>query len=238
MPRSICGRGGHASLYSFPKWQVWEPRLRGINAEGKPSYSPELVPKHGTRKEFMVELRAAIETFLPHFWDHVLMQRAITVHEALKDNVTATFRSDYAAQIKTIRVHSATCAHPESRNLCITLVGHSPYEEVVQVKMPTHTALTSACLPARVSTGAVLACSPARQPTACPHSCLLPAVGEEAGQAAGVDQDGPEAEGECLLWLPPRRDQAERAVVQCDARGHLAAAEDGQGEARRVDPQG
>ena len=108
--------------------------MRGTNAEGKPSYSPELVPKHGTRKEFMAELRAAIEAFLPHFWDHVLMSRGIKVHKALKDGVTATFRSDYAAQIKTIRAHSATCAHPESHNLCITVVGHSPYEEVVQVK--------------------------------------------------------------------------------------------------------
>ena len=142
------------------KWQIWEPRLRGINAEGKPSYSPELVPKHGTRKEFMVELRTAIETFLPHFWDHVLMQRGITVHEALKDNVTATFRSDYAAQIKTIRVHNATCAHPESHNLCITVVGHSPYEEVVQVKRPARTALSSACLPA----SPLAPCSLARLP--------------------------------------------------------------------------
>lgn len=114
--------------------QVWEPRLRGTNAEGKPSYSPELVPRHGTRREFMTELRVAIDAFLPHFWDHVLMQRGIKVHETLKDNVTATIRSDYAAQIKTIRLHSATCAHPESHNLCITVVGHSPYDEMVEVK--------------------------------------------------------------------------------------------------------
>lgn len=82
----------------------------------------------------MAELRAAIEAFLPHFWDHVMLQRGIKVHETLKDGVTATLRSDYAAQIKTIRAHNATCAHPESHNLCITVVGHSPYEEVVQVK--------------------------------------------------------------------------------------------------------
>ena len=114
-------------------WYVWEPRLRGTNSEGKPSYSDELVPKHGTRAQFMMELRAALEIYLPHFWDHVLMQRGIKVHEALKDSITATIRSDYAAQIKTIRAHNATCASPETHNLCVTVVGGEPYEETVQV---------------------------------------------------------------------------------------------------------
>ena len=31
-------------------------------------------------------------------------------------------------------VHSATCAHAETHNLCVTVVGHSPYEETVHVK--------------------------------------------------------------------------------------------------------
>ena len=115
-------------------WQVWEPRLRGTNADGKASYSDELVPKHGTRAEFLGELRAALETYLPHFWDHVLMQRGIKVHEALKDSVTATIRSDYAAQIKTIRLHNATCATQETHNLCVTVVGCEPYEHTVDVK--------------------------------------------------------------------------------------------------------
>mmetsp|Transcript_25121 Transcript_25121/g.84671 ORF Transcript_25121/g.84671 Transcript_25121/m.84671 type:complete len:497 (+) Transcript_25121:2689-4179(+) len=82
----------------------------------------------------MGELRTALEAFLPHYWDHVMMQRGIKVHEALKDGTTATIRSDYAAQIKTIRAHGATCAHPETHNLCVTVVGHEPYEETVHVK--------------------------------------------------------------------------------------------------------
>lgn len=104
----------------------WTSCDAGTNAEGKPSYSNELVPKHGTRAQFMGELRAALEVFLPHYWDHVMMQRGIKVHEALKDSTTGTFRSDYAAQIKTIRAHNATCAHPESHNLCVTVVGGEP----------------------------------------------------------------------------------------------------------------
>ena len=69
-------------------WYVWEPRLRGKNADGEPSYSDELVPKQGTRRDFMVELRAAIEAYLPHWWDNVMMQRGTKVHEAHKDDVT------------------------------------------------------------------------------------------------------------------------------------------------------
>ena len=30
-------------------WKVWEPRLRGTNDEGKETYFPEFVPRHGTR---------------------------------------------------------------------------------------------------------------------------------------------------------------------------------------------
>lgn len=82
----------------------------------------------------MTELRKALEVYIPHFWDHVLLQRGIKVHETLKDMVTATIRSDYAAQIKTIRAHSATCATPESHNLCVTVVGHEPYDETIQIR--------------------------------------------------------------------------------------------------------
>lgn len=114
--------------------QVWEPRVRSTNAEGKPSYSDELVPKHGTRSQFMRELLAALEVYLPHFWDQVLMQRGIKVHEALIYSTTATIRSDYAAQIKTIRVYNATCASPETHNLCVTVVGCQPYDEMVELK--------------------------------------------------------------------------------------------------------
>ena len=56
----------------------------------------------------MAELRRAIEVFMPHWWDHVMMQRGIKVHETHKDGVTATIRSDYAAQIKTIPLNAAT----------------------------------------------------------------------------------------------------------------------------------
>ena len=56
------------------------------------------------------------------------------VHEVHKDCVTATIRSDYAAQIKTIRTFSATCARAETHNLCVTVVGREPYEVEVHTK--------------------------------------------------------------------------------------------------------
>ena len=41
-------------------WQGWEQRLRGVNDEGKPSYSPEFIPMHGTRMEMLKELRSKV----------------------------------------------------------------------------------------------------------------------------------------------------------------------------------
>mmetsp|Transcript_2435 Transcript_2435/g.7592 ORF Transcript_2435/g.7592 Transcript_2435/m.7592 type:complete len:392 (+) Transcript_2435:754-1929(+) len=113
---------------------AWEPRQRGTNADGEPSYSNELVPKRGTRREFMCFLRQALEAYLPHYWDLRMMQRGLLVFEQHKGPTTATIRSDYAAQIRTIRVRNATCATPETHNLCVTVVGHSPYWETIHYK--------------------------------------------------------------------------------------------------------
>jgi len=116
------------------EWMAWEPRQRGTNADGEPSYSNELVPKRGTRREFMCFLRQALEAYLPHYWDLRMMQRGLLVFEQHKGPTTATIRSDYAAQIRTIRVRNATCATPETHNLCVTVVGHSPYWETIHYK--------------------------------------------------------------------------------------------------------
>ena len=48
--------------------------------------------------------------------------------------MTATRRADYAAQIKTLRFSSATCAHPETHNMLVAVMGFSPYNETVSVK--------------------------------------------------------------------------------------------------------
>lgn len=99
-------------------------QLRGTSAEGKPYYSDELVPEHGTRAEGMKALRENAAAYFPHIWKHVLLQRGIACHEANKDAVTATRRADYAAQIKTLRFSSATCAHPETHNMLVAVMGY------------------------------------------------------------------------------------------------------------------
>eukprot|EP00966_Prymnesium_polylepis_P014991 346401-Prymnesium_polylepis.1 len=68
---SACGWehvfGGDCPLESNSErcsWQGWEQRLRGVNDEGKPSYSPEFIPMHGTRMEMLKELRAKVTLLL------------------------------------------------------------------------------------------------------------------------------------------------------------------------------
>ena len=63
-----------------------------------------------------------------------MLQRGISCLEANKDNVTATRRADYAAQMKTLRFSTATCAHPETHNMLVTVMGFLPYNETVTVK--------------------------------------------------------------------------------------------------------
>ena len=109
-------------------------QLRGKSSEGKPYYSEEVVPVHGTRKEGLKLLRKQAAAYFPHIWKHVMLQRGIQCHEARKDAVTATRRADYAVQIKTLRFSTATCAHPETHNMLVCVMGFSPYEETVSVK--------------------------------------------------------------------------------------------------------
>ena len=115
-------------------WWAWKPQLRGTSSEGKPYYSDEIVPVHGTRAQGLKVLRENATVYFPHIWKHVLLQRGIACHEANKDAVTATRRADYAAQIKTLRFSSATCAHPETHNMLVAVMGYLPTNHTVTVK--------------------------------------------------------------------------------------------------------
>lgn len=126
---SDCPRESSDAIF---KWQVWAPQLRGTNEEGKQFYSPELIPKRGTRAEFIAEFRVGVEAMLPHLWRDKMLRRGLKVHEASKDADTATLWSDYAAQFETSRGHTATCATKERHNNCVTVAGHSPYTEHVE----------------------------------------------------------------------------------------------------------
>jgi hypothetical protein len=62
-------------------WQGWEQRLRGVNDEGKPSYSPEFIPMHGTRMQMLKELRAKVKKVMPHHARNVQMTHAARVFD-------------------------------------------------------------------------------------------------------------------------------------------------------------
>lgn len=132
--------GGHCPIEATNDaftWHRWEPRLRGTNDEGKDFYSDEWVPHKGTRCEFLEEIRHAVESggnpWLLHTWRHKMIRHAIKLHEAQKDNVTATEWSDYAAQPEIRRARTATCANAEKVNELVTVVGYNPYDATVEV---------------------------------------------------------------------------------------------------------
>lgn len=197
-------------------WFVWEQRVRGQNSDGEPSYSPEFVPKHGTRKEFLAEFRSKLAQWIPHDWREKLGKQGLRVFEDRKSgrhlhaayekarkatllvNVlevvlrvnptlwhlgyttnatahaaevwipmqfrgtltalnriarldahstaaqltdaeeghnrareTATVQSDYAAQLETQRLYTATCASRERHNFLVVIVGYKPYKQDV-----------------------------------------------------------------------------------------------------------
>ena len=62
-------------------WQGWEQRLRGVNDEGKPSYSPEFIPMHGMRMEMLKELRSKVKKLMPHHARDVMMTNAARVFD-------------------------------------------------------------------------------------------------------------------------------------------------------------
>ena len=65
-------------------WWVWEQMPRGSNAEGQPSYSPEFMPKHGTRREFANEFWPRVGTWLGHHRRDCLEKQGLRVFEDRK----------------------------------------------------------------------------------------------------------------------------------------------------------
>jgi hypothetical protein len=95
------------------RWHVWEPRLRGTSKDGSDFYADELVPREGTRAQFMAEFRRAVEAYLPHIWEARLMLHSCRLVEERKNGTTATRHSDYAAQVPIVRASTATCQSKE-----------------------------------------------------------------------------------------------------------------------------
>ena len=129
-------------------WQVWMPQQRGLPHETnegkmKTSYSPELVPAHGTRAAFFTMLRLAAEEWMPHEWRDRTGRRGLKVHEFFKTATTATRWCDYAAAFETRRLHTKTCSVRERHNFEVSIMGFSPYDHEIHLrkwgKRPAHT---------------------------------------------------------------------------------------------------
>eukprot|EP00966_Prymnesium_polylepis_P195039 4521460-Prymnesium_polylepis.1 len=58
------------------------------------------------------------------------LRTAEQLHELFK--LTMTVQSDYASQLETHRIHTATCAQPERHNLLVSIVGYKPYTEMMR----------------------------------------------------------------------------------------------------------
>ena len=120
-------------------WWKWIKRSRSSAEEdGKTFTTEEWAPYTGTRKEFLGELRAALETavtpYFYHKWRHRWIRHSIKLHESRKDGRTATELADYAAVLDTPREKTGTCAVPERSNELVVAMGYKP--EVVDVEIP------------------------------------------------------------------------------------------------------
>ena len=86
------------------EWYVWQMQQRGIDADGKPTYSPEWTPHRGTRAEFLTEFRAKVGQWLYHSWRDRVLRHSLRVFDdrrsgryaaSLRERVTGpTLRAD------------------------------------------------------------------------------------------------------------------------------------------------
>lgn len=66
-------------------WRAWEQRPRGKNREtGEISYSPEFVPRNGTRLQFWSEFKPSVATWLYHVWRDDFLKQSLRVFEDRK----------------------------------------------------------------------------------------------------------------------------------------------------------
>lgn len=90
-PKDACGwehvfgadcpiESGNSKDANF-SWFVWEQRLRGTDADGKPVYSPEWVPRQGTRGQFLSEFRPKVRQWLEHTWRKSFLSHSLRLIE-------------------------------------------------------------------------------------------------------------------------------------------------------------
>ena len=63
------------------EWMVWMQKQRGKDEEGKPTYSPEWVPRCGTRREFLIEMRSKVSKWLYHSWRDRVLRHSLRIFD-------------------------------------------------------------------------------------------------------------------------------------------------------------
>ena len=84
-------------------WKDWEPKLRGINDEGKETYFPEFVPKHGTRRQFFAELRAKVKEWMAHQYRIKWTAQSTKMYEDKKSGAQAAAMLDVTNAYRAAR---------------------------------------------------------------------------------------------------------------------------------------
>ena len=122
-------------------WYKWVKRSRTTQAttteDAKTFTTEEWAPYEGTRKEFLRELRAALETattpYFYHRWRHRWIRHSIKLHDERRDEDTATELADYAAVLDTPREKTGTCSVPERSNELVVAIGYKTREVTVEI---------------------------------------------------------------------------------------------------------
>lgn len=65
-------------------WFAWEQRIHAYKADGDATYSPEWVPRHGTRTEFIKEFRGQVVLWLQHTWRERFLRHPLRLFEDRK----------------------------------------------------------------------------------------------------------------------------------------------------------
>lgn len=63
------------------EWMVWMMQQRGQDEDGKPTYAPEWVPRRGTRREFLVEMRGKVREWLYHSWRDRVLRHSLRIFD-------------------------------------------------------------------------------------------------------------------------------------------------------------
>ena len=111
-------------------WKDWQPRWAYNDKEsGQPVYKMAFVDCFGTRKEFTEFWISKIFEWLPHRF--LVRQQMLSKkrYDFFRPITATTKMEDFAAQLEVQREATETCGQKEKHNECVSVVGHSAYNQ-------------------------------------------------------------------------------------------------------------